>query len=464
LKTVFIFLRLGISNRNLLRTDFLRTLKDHSGTRVVLFSPVGGNLEFRRENESENVIVEEWCRTRLGFWEKQLKNIKHWIWLATQRDFGAQVKYRGLHGLFGYYWRSLLGRMLVMLGVNAQTVNHLELKIFRPHSVIRELYDRYRPSLVLFTRVFGTNQHVVKEAKRRAIPTVCLMESWDNLTLKGPLSVVPDRLVVWNEVNKNEALNLHQFREEDVLIAGIPQFDLYQDKSLFASKGNFLNGFTIGPEVKLITYAATSEWNAKDEIETIEYLYNAILNGSIKYPCHLIVRMYPTVSPDLSRRYYSHFEQRPKLTLQSPGRPSKLHDGWDPDWFDMVLFARTLYHSDVVVNAGTTVTLDAAYLDTPIVCVAFDGHGKNRDYMQSCRRLYDYPHFRSVVHSGGVRMAYTPQEMIQWVNAYLGNPALDSEGRMRLKKEQAHFVDGKSAKRMAKIVIRELGMSGQDTR
>ena len=35
-----------------------------------------------------------------------------------------------------------------------------------------QLYDRYQPDLIVFTRLFGTNLHVVKSQKR-GIPVVC---------------------------------------------------------------------------------------------------------------------------------------------------------------------------------------------------------------------------------------------------------------------------------------------------
>jgi len=463
LKTIFLFLRLGISNRNLLRTDFLKSVKSHSGIRIIILSPIGDQTEFCKEFQDEDVVVREWPRTKVGFWEKRLKNLKHYIWLTRPSGVTARIKYRAAYSWVRYLWVYLLGKAFSLLGVKEQQINDFELQLFRPQPSITSLYDQYHPDLVLFTRVFGTNVHVFKEAKRRGIPVLCLVESWDNLTSKGPMSVVPDRLVVWNGINRNEACSIHRFREEDVLIAGVPQFDLYNDVTLSGSREEVLRGLNIDPGVKLITYAACVEGNATEEIETVEYLYWAIRQCKIKKPCHLLIRLHPISSPNLVQQYYAHFEDKEGVTIQRSGRLSNLHDGWDPSWSDMVQLCRTLHHTDVLVNAASTITLDAAFLDTPVVCVAFDG-SKEKDYLQSCRRIYDFSCWQNVVKTGGLRMAFSCEEMVRWINAYLENPSLDSEGRMRLKKEQAHFVDGKSAKRMAKIVIRELGMSGGDIR
>ena len=458
LKTIFLFLRQGISNRNLLRTDFLKTLKNEPGIRVVVFSPIGSDPEFRKELEAENVCAEEWPRTKVGFWEKRLKNLKHCVWLARPDSVTSRIKYRAARGWWRYRWAHLLGKVFFSLGVNESRINGFELKLFKPHPSIASLYDQYRPDLVLFTRVFGTNVHVIKEAKRRGIRVVCLVESWDNLTSKGPMSVIPDRLVAWNAINKQEACSLHQFREEDVLIGGVPQFDLYEDAHLFGSREDFLRRLNVDPKVKLITYATCTEGNATEEIETIECLYEAVQQGKIKRPCHLLLRLHPISSPMLVNQYFSRFEGNPGITVQRSGRPSRLHDGWDPTWSDMVELAQTLYHSDVLINIASTITLDAAYLDTPIVCVAFDGNNRKKGYFESCRRIYDYSCWQNVLKTRGARVASDLEETIQWVNAYLDNPDLDSEGRERIKQEQAHFFDGKSAERMARIVLSELGI------
>ena len=69
MKTILLFLRQGISNRNLLRTDFFKTLKEDPEVRIVIVSPVGDEPGFRQEFEAANVRVENWPRTKIGYFE-----------------------------------------------------------------------------------------------------------------------------------------------------------------------------------------------------------------------------------------------------------------------------------------------------------------------------------------------------------------------------------------------------------
>ena len=51
--------------------------------------------------------------------------------------------------------------------------------------------------------------------------------SWDNFTNKLlPVRRV-DRLVVWNELMKQQAIELHGYEPDEIRIAGTPQWDRY---------------------------------------------------------------------------------------------------------------------------------------------------------------------------------------------------------------------------------------------
>ena len=181
MKTVFLFLRQGISNRNLLRTDFLKTLKENPQVRVVILSPIGDDAGFRAEFEAPNICVEKWPRTKVGFWEKRLKNLKDYVWVSRGLTQAIRVRRLAQRGKWGLAWRDVLGRLARSLGITEQHINAWEMRTYQSRSTVAQVYDRYHPDLVVFTRLFGTNLHVIKEAKKRRIPVLCLVESWDNL-------------------------------------------------------------------------------------------------------------------------------------------------------------------------------------------------------------------------------------------------------------------------------------------
>jgi hypothetical protein len=65
----------------------------------------------------------------------------------------------------------------------------------------------------------------VKSAHRVGVPVVFAPFSWDNLTNRGLIRVEPDRVLVWNDIQKKEATELHGVSPERVVVTGAPRFD-----------------------------------------------------------------------------------------------------------------------------------------------------------------------------------------------------------------------------------------------
>jgi hypothetical protein len=455
-KTVFLFLRQGISNRNLLRTDFLKTLKENPGVRIVIISPIGEEPGFRDEFQAARVCVENWPATKVGFWERRLKNLKDYIWVSRGLTQAIRVRRLAERGKWGLAWRDALGRLAKCAGISEQNINDVELAMYKSRPPIARLYDRYQPDLVVFTRLFGTNLHVIKEAKQRRIPVLCLVESWDNLICKGPLSVVPDSMVVWNQEMIREANELHGFPCDKVHVVGVPQFDLYANVAHYMERKAFFAAHALDPDRKLITYAASTEGIARNEPGIVEVLYRMVQQKRLGRPAQILVRLHPITSTELQREYCGRFANRPHIVIQKPGRTAALHDGWDPTWSDMLMLGSTLRHSDVVVNVASTMSIDAAALDKPIVCVAFEEeeNGTNTKHLEA---IFYHSHYRKLVDTKALRLVFSEDELAHAVSEYLNEPSLDAAGRARLREELCYRLDGHSARRAALRVLREMG-------
>lgn len=457
MKTVFLFLRQGISNRNLLRTDFLRVLKENPEVRTVIISPIGDEPEFRKEFEAPNVCVEKWPRTRVGFWEKRLKNLKDYVWVSRGLTQAIRVRRLAQRGKWGLAWRDIVGRYARRLGGTEERINQWEMAIYRSLPAVTQLYCRYQPDLVVFTRLFGTNLHVIKEAKFNKIPVLCLVESWDNFISKGPLSVMPDFMAVWNQGMVDEAVDLHSFPREKVEVVGVPQFDLYADKEQLFGREQFVACHGLDPNKKLITYAASTEGIARDEPAIVERLYQGLqAHPSLGSTTQVLVRLHPITSPSLQQIYFSRFAGRPDIVIQQPGRRSSLHDGWDPSWSDMLMLHATIRHSDVIVNVASTMTIDAAALDKPVVCVGYEQHG-SAIYRKHLKAVFYQSHYLKLVETRAFRLVFDDMELVQAISAYLTDSTLDSGGRAALRERFCYRLDGRSGLRAAQLILRNLG-------
>ena len=71
----------------------------------------------------------------------------------------------------------------------------------------------------------GTQTEAVKAARALGIPTVVGAASWDHLTSKGLVRLVPDALSVWNEAQRAEAVDLHRIPPARVRLTGAQSLD-----------------------------------------------------------------------------------------------------------------------------------------------------------------------------------------------------------------------------------------------
>lgn len=451
MKTIFIILDSGTAIRNILRTDVFKTLKQQDGVKIVIFSPIIDD-DFKKEFSAERVFIEYVPKWKPNIIVKSLRSLKKDLWADRSNLFTFKQKRDKKEGRL---IRNLALKILMNkssdknVGAYIRFLEKLEL-FFTP--VLADPYfERYKPDLIFYTTIYSRDPCIEIEAQKRGIKTISFIQSWDNPTSKGPFPATPDKVVVWNNILKDEAIKYHGFSEDRILVSGIPQFDIYVDKANFLSKDEFFKKYGLNTERKLITYTTGTPGTAPFDHEIIEMLYDALQKNTFMPTAQLLVRLHPKDRYE----YYRKFENRPNLSIQMPGRQAKTNDNWNPTREDMYGLAELMCYSDIVINVASTITIDAAAFNTPIVNVAFDGY-KTKPYKDSCRRYYDYEHYKNIVKTGGVKIAYSIDELIQYINFYLNNPAADSEGREKIRKEQCWKLDGNSGRRIAEYILQYL--------
>jgi hypothetical protein len=71
----------------------------------------------------------------------------------------------------------------------------------------------------------STDSAYLRAARAAGVPSVLCIPSWDNLSSKQLIRVVPDGLTVWNETQRREAMELHGIPPERVIVTGAQCFD-----------------------------------------------------------------------------------------------------------------------------------------------------------------------------------------------------------------------------------------------
>ena len=128
------------------------------------------------------------------------------------------------------------------------------------HSSAEQLFDRYQPALLVTSNpgLILAEVPLLRTAARRGVLSIAVDASWDNFTNKVlPVRRV-NRLVVWNQLMKQQAVELHGYRPEEVRVTGTPHWDLYFRGDRGSTRDVFLRRIGADPSRKLVTLTTTA--------------------------------------------------------------------------------------------------------------------------------------------------------------------------------------------------------------
>jgi hypothetical protein len=154
------------------------------------------------------------------------------------------------------------------------------------------------PDAVLASPVieFASSQiEYLKSARRLGIRTGICVASWDNLTGKGLLRFVPDRVFVWNDVQAAELEEMHGIPADRIVRTGAQRFDEWFDRTPTADGHAFRAKVGLDPSVPYVLYLCSSPFIAPDEVGFVRRWAAAIRASSLPLAgdLGLLVRPHP---------------------------------------------------------------------------------------------------------------------------------------------------------------------------
>lgn len=451
MKTVFITSGEPVIARYFLRSGLINILIQDQELRVTLLVPEEEKDAYESEFGGERISVVGVPRVKPTFWSRFLLSLSRLAFrTVTNTHTRMREHYVLKKNIIFVFFKEYLSRILGHIRVLQSIVRWGELRLATPLQ-LKKIFDEYRPSLV-FATVIVNDQFdipILVEAQRRGIKTVASTRNWDNFTTFGFVLALPDLLLVQNEFLKEQAVSLHGMPEDRVRVIGFPHFDWYKRAELIEPREVFCKKLGIDLTKKIILYGAMGDWLFLHEGEIAEVFEELVEEGKIPLKTTMIFRAHPA--------FTSPPERIGKLKHVVPDKVSGqyFHTVGDPatDRSDLAHFINSLYHSDVVVTAASTVGLDAVVFDKPLISVSFDGKSEP-SYWLSCRRFQDhFTHWIDFMKCNGARKVTSPQEFADALNLYLKDPQVDASGRECVRARFATFSDGKSTERLAEVLI-----------
>lgn len=320
--------------------------------------------------------------------------------------------------------------------------------------------DEVRPSAVLSTMLThsllmrsSNDLPAVVAAHQRGIPVGSLVQSWDNLSSKT--AVLPpwvDRYWAWSEHMRAELLALSpRVPPSSVEVVGSPHFDAHADARLIAPREALFARFGLDPAEPLIVIGTgTATWLPGEPVTT-EAICRVLRSRMPR--AQLIVRLHPKDTLERWRSLRPSLEAlRVVLEPTSPGLHMDLGGFSLPDDFYREQLS-ALRHAAVVINTASTLTVDSALLDTPVVCVGFDVE-PDPDFPEGRAVLYSRStHYQPLVETGGVRVAGSLDALADLVRAYIEDPSRDRANRRALAAHVTATTDGSAGRNLAAAML-----------
>ncbi len=451
MKTLFLIVDSGTAIRNILRTSVLKTILDDSDAQIIIFSPVFSD-EFKNEFESERVTVHPLPQRRRSWLESLIHSIRRNVWADYTGLFSFNLKRKYKTSFLIRSLFALLGKVLPT-PAQQRLLKKLHDLEFKLTPKLRTAYfDDYNPDLVFYTSMFSPQRTGLElEAEQRKILSVAFIMSWDNTTVKGPLNQRPSKFIVWNEIMKKELIDYHMVERNRIFVSPPPQFDCYQHQRSIQNLEDFCKKYSIPSGRKIISYTTGTPGCAPRDFEVVKMLCEEIKSRNLNDSIHLIIRPHP--KDQLSK--YEFITEVPFATLQKPGRTSSAMDSWNPTKDNMEELAELLYFCDLNINVASTITIDSAFFNTPVINVCFDGE-IDLPFRNSCRRLYHYEHYKFMQDQGGVPLAKTIDELLIYIQNHLANPSLGENGRKTILEKQFGIIKGESGQRIGGYINKTL--------
>jgi hypothetical protein len=235
---------------------------------------------------------------------------------------------------------------------------------------VLEFLRTVRPEVVVVSPVVivgrsGARQtEVIKAARALGIPVLVGVASWDHLTSKGLIRVVPDALAVWNGVQAREAEFLHRVPASKIIVTGAQPMDHWFEPAQPDATEEFRRRLAIpaGRPVVLFTGSSRKMAPPDSEVQFVRRWLSA-LRGSgdpAVRSAFIIVRPHP-----------SNTEQWDAVDLGDPDAvvSPRTYSGLPLRDDEVEAFRQSLLASHAVVGVNTTAMIEAAILERPVFSV-----------------------------------------------------------------------------------------------
>jgi hypothetical protein len=331
--------------------------------------------------------------------------------------------------------------------------------------IYSNLLNRYDPALVVgSTPGWRQDRYLLREAAARGVRTASVVVGWDNPSSYSLPGAPVDWITCWSEIQKEELVLGSDWEPDRINISGIPIYDGYFQGRWLMPREEYFKLHGLDPDRKLLSYAC-SFVSFSPNFQNIEALADLVSSDSLAAPSQLLVRLHPNhfwdnwLFRDERERIYNLAKERPHVHVVEPvpiGGELGYYSGED-----MPEKASMMAHADVFLTVYSTMVVEAAVHDRPIVSVCIDaprgwGYVRKfylRKYSLPLSKIGDWPTHDRFRRSGAGEVVYSQEQLRNAIDGYLQDPRKDKQARRAFVEREITFTDGSAGRRTGEYLL-----------
>ncbi|MGE3401317.1 MAG: hypothetical protein AB7K63_01940, partial [Vicinamibacterales bacterium] len=292
-----------------------------------------------------------------------------------------------------------------------------------PAARMMEFLQREAPDLVLITPLvdIGSPQpEHLAAAKRLGLRTALPVASWDHLSSKSILRQMPDRVLVWNDVQRREAIEFHGVPPERIVVTGAQAYDQWFNRRPSRGREDFCRRVGLPADRPFLLYVCSSLFRGTaNEPAFVEAWIRAIRSSSEPRirDIGILVRPHPARLDEWQTTDLSGYRDVAFWGAHPVDDEAK------DDYFD------SMYYSAGVVGINTSAFIEAAAVGKPVHAVALP------EISESNQEGTLHFHYLTEVNGGLLHLTHSLDEHVASLPGLLAD---DGGGDLRA----ARFVDG----------------------
>ena len=230
------------------------------------------------------------------------------------------------------------------------------------------------PDVVLLTPLIGVvvspQLDYLHSAKALGYPTALCVWSWDHLSSKAILRDFPDRVFVWNETQRDEAVKLHGLPQERVVVTGAQCFDQWFDRRPSTSRAAFCRRLRLPEDRAVLLYVCSALFQGSASEALFVQRWVRALRASGLEPLAstpILIRPHPA-----RMKEWADVDLSTERAVAVWGRNPVDRDA-KTDYFD------SLFHSTAIVGLNTSTFLEGSIVGRPAFATLLPEHHENQE-------------------------------------------------------------------------------------